>query len=162
MTFTTSSRFAPMIVAALLATVLPALAEEPIVKIAPTPMPAAGPTVAAAQEFCGDATGKAEELIERYSTKPGLKQVFKSADYVAFSDDDKNSTVMYTFTTKGNAAYPAAVCRKPVQEGDNLVIKMWIVCDGAAAACSKLKNDFNVLTAQMQADVNQKIAAQKK
>jgi hypothetical protein len=69
-----------------------------IVKIAPTPMPAAGPTVAAAQEFCGDATGKAEELIERYSTKPGLKQVFKSADYVAFSDDEKNSSVMYTFT----------------------------------------------------------------
>ncbi len=78
-------------------------------------------------------------MIQRYSTKPGLKQVYKSDQYVAFSDDDKNSSVMYTFTAKGNPAYPAAVCRKPVQKGDNLVITMSIVCDGKADACAKLR-----------------------
>jgi hypothetical protein len=148
--------------AALLVVSSAAMADDAIVKIAPTPMPAAGPTVAAAGEFCGEPTGKAEELIQRYSTKPGLKQVYKSDQYVAFSDDDKNSSVMYTFTVKGHPAFPAAVCRKPVQEGNNLVIKMSVVCDGEAEACSKLRNDFNVMTAKMQAQVDNEIAAKKK
>jgi hypothetical protein len=158
----TSLCIAASIFAALVAVAGTANAGEPIVKVAPTPMPSAGPTVEAAQEFCGDPTGKAEELIQRYSTKPGLKQVYKSDQYVAFSDDDKNSTVMYTFTAKGHPAYPAAVCRKPVQKGDNLVITMSVVCDGKADACDKLRNDFNVMTAKMQAEVNEKIAEQKK
>jgi hypothetical protein len=147
---------------AVLAFALPALAEEPIVKLAPTPMPSAGPTVKAVQEFCGDPTASAAELIERYSSKPGLKQVYKSDQYVAYSDDEKNASVMYTFTAKGHPAYPAAVCRKPVQQGDNLVITMSVVCDGDKEACAKLQNDFNVMTAKMQAEVDQKIAAGKK
>jgi hypothetical protein len=162
MTCTTSLRFAAPIFAVFLAMAVPAMADDPIVKVAPTPMPAAGPTVANAEQFCGDPAGKAEELIQRYSTKPGLKQVYKSADYVAFSDDEKNASVMYTFTAKGHPAYPAAVCRKPVREGGNLIIKMSVVCDGAAEACGKLRNDFNVMTAKMQAEVDQQIAAQKK
>jgi len=142
----------------------PVSAEDSVVKLAPTPtpMPNAGPTVAAAHAFCGDPSGKAEELIQRYSTKPGLKQVYKSDQYVAYSDDDKNSTVMYTFTAKGHPAYPAAVCRKPVQKGDSLVITMSVVCDGKKDECAKLQNDFNVMTAKMQAEVNQQIADQKK
>lgn len=162
MTRTSSLCFAAPIAAALLGFALPALADDPIVKLAPTPTPAAGPTVNAATQFCGDPTGKADELIQRYSTKPGLLQVYTSADYIAFSDDAKKSTVMYTFTTKSNPAYPAAVCRWQVKEGDNLLIKMTVVCDGKADACDKLKNDFNVMNAKMQAEVDQQIAAQKK
>lgn len=139
-----------------------ALAADDIVKPAPTPMPSAGPTIAAATEFCGDAPGKAEELIKRYSTDSKLKQVFKSADYVAYGDDEKNATVMYSFTSSAHPAYPAAVCRRIVKEGDNLVIKMMVVCDGGAEACAKLRNDFNVMNAKMQVEVNQKIAADKK
>jgi hypothetical protein len=157
MAFTRSLSFAAFLFA-----VSPALATDAIVKLPVTPMPSAGPTTAAAQEFCGDPTGKAEDLIARYSTKSGLHQVYTSDQYVAFSDDPKNSTVMYTFTTKRNPAHPAAVCRKPVQEGQNLTIKMAVVCDGEKDACAKLQNDFNVLTAKMQAEVDQKIAAQKK
>ncbi|PPC86649.1 MAG: hypothetical protein CTY31_13310 [Hyphomicrobium sp.] len=139
-----------------------ALAADDIVKPAPTPMPSAGPTIAAATEFCGDAPGKAEELIKRYSTDSKLKQVFKSVDYVAYGDDEKNATVMYSFTASGHPAYPAAVCRRVVKEGDNLVIKMMVVCDGAEEPCAKLRNDFNVMNAKMQVEVNQKIAADKK
>ncbi len=145
-----------------LASASPSFADDAIVKIAPTPMPAAGPTVAAAQQFCGEATGTAEELIQRYSTNPALKQVYKSDQYVAYSDSETASTVMYTFTVKGHPAFPAAVCRRPVQEGDNLVIKMSVVCDGAADACTKLKNDFNVMTAKMQAQADSELAAKKK
>lgn len=154
--------FVVPLAASLLTLTLPALADDPVIKLAPTPMPKAGPTVTAAEGFCGDPTGKAQELIDRYSAKPGLKQVYKSEQYVAYSDDEKNSTVMYTFTVKGHPAYPAAVCRKPIQQGDSLVITMSVVCDGEKEACTTLKNDFNVMTAKMQAEVDQKIAAEKK
>ena len=124
--------------------------------------PAAGPTKAAAEAFCGDPTAKADELFTRYSTAKGLKEVYKSDQYVAYSDDDKSSTLSYTFTIKGHAAHPAAVCRKIVIEGDALTVKMVVVCDGNADACTTLKNDFNVLNAKMQAEVDQQIAGAKK
>ncbi len=145
-----------------LATATGAFAVDDIIKPEPTPMPAAGPTVTAAQQFCGDPTGKVDELLERYSTQKGLKEVYKSVDYIAYSDDAKNSTVMYTFTTKGHPAHPSAVCRKLTKEGESAVIKMEVVCEGKDEPCTKLKNDFNVMLAKMQVEVNQQIEAQKK
>lgn len=155
-------RMGSLAVAALFIAAAPALADDSIVKLPATPAPAAGPTMTAAQEFCGEASGKAEDLISRYTSKSGLQKVYESDQYMAYSDDPKNATVMYTFTTKKNPAYPAAVCRKVERKGDNLVIAMKVVCDGNSEACAKLQNDFNVMNAQMQAQVDQQIAAQKK
>lgn len=149
------------VVAALFVT-SPVLAEDSIVKLPATPAPSAGPTMTAAQEFCGDASGKAEDLIARYTTKAGLQKVYESDKYIAFSDDPKNSTVMYTFTTKKNPAHPAAVCRKIERQGDTLTIAMKVVCDGEQVACASLRNDFNVMNAQMQAQVDQQISGAKK
>jgi hypothetical protein len=118
--------------------------------------------MAAAQEFCGEASGKAEDLIARYSSKAGLQKVYDTDQYLAYSDDPKNATVMYTITTKKNPAYPAIVCRKVQRQGDNLVMAMKVVCDGDKTACAKLQNDFNVINAEMQAQVDQQIAGQKK
>ena len=134
-------------------------AVKEILKPAATPMPAAGPTVTAAQQFCGDPSGKADELITRYSTQKGLKEIYKSVDYVAYGDDDKNPTQVYTFTTKGHAAHPAVVCRRQVKDGDNLIMKMEVVCEGGKEACDKLRNDFVTMNAQMQAEVDSKIKA---
>lgn len=159
---TTFVRRAAPLVATLFLLPMVAHSEDSVIKPAATPVPKAGPTLAAAEEFCGEPTGNAEELIQRYSSKAGLKQVYKSNDYIAFADDEKNPTQMYTFTNKGHAAHPAAVCRKPMKDGDKLVIKMAVICDGEAEACSKLKNDFNVMTAKMQADVDNQIAEKKK
>ncbi|MBX9684871.1 MAG: hypothetical protein K2X41_13895 [Hyphomicrobium sp.] len=139
-----------------------ALAVENVVSPPATPAPAAGPTIAAAQQFCGDAPDKAEALITRYSTDAKLKQVYKSVDYVAYGDDDKNATKMYTFTISGHPAHPAAVCRTLVKEGESLVVKMHVVCDGEQEACTRLRNDFNVMTAKMQVEVDQRIAGEKK
>ena len=134
-----------------------AFAADDIVKPAATPTPSAGPTVAAAQQFCGDPAAKADELITRYSTAKGLLETYKSIDYVAYSDDKTAPTVVYTFTTKGHPAYPAAVCRKQSKEGDAIVLRMEIVCDGEKEACDKLRNDFNVMNAKMQVEVDTKI-----
>ncbi len=139
-----------------------ALATEDFVKPAATPAPTAGPTLSAANEFCGEPSGKAEDLIARYSTQKNLKETYKSVDYVAYSDDEKNPTLVYTMTTKGHPAHPAVVCRKQDKDGDNIVLKMVVVCDGGKDACDKLRNDFNVMNAKMQAEVDQQIAAGKK
>ncbi|WP_024275635.1 hypothetical protein [Hyphomicrobium sp. 802] len=155
-------RMGSLAFAALLIAATSALADDSIVKLPATPAPSAGPTMMAAQEFCGEASGKAEDLISRYTSKAGLQKVYESDQYLAYSDDPKNATVMYTFTTKKNPAYPAAVCRKIEHKGDNLVIAMKVVCDGNGEACAKLQNDFNVMNAQMQAQVDQQIAGQKK
>lgn len=69
---------------------------------------------------------------------------------------------MYTFTTPGHPAHPAAVCRKPMKDGDKLIIKMVVVCDGEKDACAKLRNDFNVMTAKMQVEADQMMARDKK
>ncbi len=152
-----ASRVAAVAIASTIALAIPALAVDDLIKPAPTPTPSAGPTVAAATQFCGDPSAKADELIARYSTAKGLKETYKSVDYVAFSDDEKLPSVVYTFTTKGHPAHPAAVCRKQIKEGANLVLKMQVVCDGAKEPCEKLRNDFNVMNAKMQAEVDNKI-----
>ena len=158
---TNTVRAAALIVFA--ATAPAALAADAAAPATPAaPVAAAGPTIAAAEAFCGDPSGKANELFARYSTAKGLKAVYKSDQFVAYSDDDKTSTVTYTFTVKAHAAHPAAVCRKLVKDGDALIVKMVVVCDGEAGACSNLNNDFNVLNAKMQAEVDQQIAGAKK
>ena len=137
---------------------VPAFAAEEAAK----PAAPAGPTVAAAEAFCGEPSGKAADLAARYSTAKDLKEIYKSNQYLAYSDDDKNPTRVYTFTAKGHPAHPAAVCRKIVKEGEAAVVKMVVVCDGDEAACANLRNDFNVMTAKMQVEVDQRMAADKK
>lgn len=134
-----------------------AFAAEDIVKPEATPPPAAGPTMAAAEAFCGDPTGKADELAKLYMAKAGLKQVDKSAEFLTYADDEKNPTVMYNFTTDKSPAHPSAVCRKFVKEGDQVGLKYNVVCGAAENACAKLTNDFNVLIARMQATVDGQI-----
>jgi hypothetical protein len=153
----TATRAAVLALASSVLFALPVLAAEDIIKPAATPMPSAGPTVAAAQKFCGDTIAKADELIARYSTAKHLKETYKSVDYVAYADDEKAPTVVYTFTVKGHPAHPAAVCRKQSQEGENIVLRMEIVCDGEKESCDKLRNDFNVMNAKMQAAVDTQI-----
>lgn len=145
------------VAAACIALVAPANAADDLVKPAATPAPAAGPTVAAATQFCGDTVAKADELFTRYSTDKKLTETYRSADYVAFSDSKEAPTVMYTFTNQGHPAHPAAVCRKQSKEGDNIVMRMEIVCDGKKDDCDKLRNDFNVMNAKMQVEVDNKI-----
>lgn len=147
--------FAAMVV--VLGAMSPAKAEETLVAPAPTPAPSAGPTINAAHGFCGEPAASAKDLIARYSTASNLKEVYKSKQYVAYSDNDKDPSLMYTFTLEGQPAHPAAVCRRVVKDGEQVTIKMDVVCDGEAESCTKLENDFNVMTARMQAEVDAKI-----
>lgn len=134
-------------------------AEEPVVKHAETPAPNAGPTKAAAEGFCGDPSGSADDLMKRYAESGSLKQVDKSEQYLTYSDDPKNATVMYNFSTDKNPAHPIAVCRKLVKEGEQMTLKYNVVCGGAADACAKATSDFNTLIARMQVEVDNQVKA---
>ena len=134
-----------------------AFAGDDLLSQSPSSTAKAGPTRAAAQQFCGEPADRAEILIARYAQAPNLKKVYESPDYIAYADDEKSPTVMYTLTTNKHPAYPAAVCRKTVKDGDNLVMKMEIVCDGKEEACGTLSKDFTAMNAVMQSQVDSKI-----
>lgn len=136
-------------------------AEEPIVKHEPTPAPSSGPTLAAAEGFCGEPTAKADELAKRYMGQEGLQKIDDgSKQYLTYTDDPKNASVMYNFSTEDNPAHPVAVCRKLVREGEQITLKYNVVCGGSEDACAKATSDFNVLIARMQAQVNQQVGGQ--
>lgn len=143
------------VAAALVSTAV--FAADEMVKPEATPPPSAGPTIAKAEAFCGDPTGKADELAKLYMGKAELKKVDTSAEFLTYADDEKNPTVMYNFTTDKNPAHPSAVCRKFVKEGDQVGLKYNVVCGAEQAACAKLANDFNVMIARMQAAIEGKI-----
>jgi len=142
--------------------VLTATAEENLVKPAATPAPAAGPTKGNAEGFCGDPLATAAELRQRYTTKAGLTEIDKSNEFVTYSDDPKNPSAMYNFTIETSPAHPSAVCRKLVKEGDQTVLKFQVVCEANEAACAKLNNDFNVLIARMQTEIDSRIKSGQK
>lgn len=106
-------------------------------------------TAAAQQpkQLCGTASGTVAELVERVTKTEALPEVFRGGDY--FAHEDKARETVWSFTTAKQPAHPAAVCRRPVRQGDDLVLDMGIVCEGGADACDKLTKDFEYLNYQM-------------
>ena len=51
---------------------------------------------------------------------------------------------------------------KLVKEGDQTVLKFQVVCEANEAACAKLNNDFNVLIARMQTEIDSRIKSGQK
>lgn len=103
-------------------------------------------------DFCGRATAAPDVLQAEISKAPGVKEIFRGAEYIAYQDEATQA--VYTFTTAAQgAAHPAAVCRKPVRDGDNLTLQMLIVCKGAGEDCQRLESDFKLLNAKMEAAI---------
>lgn len=114
---------------------------------------------AGATAFCGGETAAPEALLQRIKSLPGIKEIHRDREFVAYQEP--GSQAVYTFTEPGHAAHPAAVCRKPMQKGDQLEIDMAIVCKGPDAKCAALELDFKLLNAKMQADINNQIQSRK-
>lgn len=109
--------------------------------------------------FCGSGTGAPDALLQQVKGMAGVKEIHRDREFVAYQDPASQS--VFTFTDAAHAAHPAAVCRKPVQKGDQLEIEMAIVCKGPDAKCAALEQDFKLLNAKMQADINNQIQARK-
>jgi hypothetical protein len=109
-------------------------------------------------DFCGRPAADALALRETISKAEGIKEIFRSAEYVAY--EEAATQAVFTFTEPGQVqAHPTAVCRKPVKEGDNLLLQMRIVCGGTPVGCQTLESDFKLLNARMEAEIRNKAAA---
>ncbi len=105
-----------------------------------------------ATAFCGRATGDPAAILADVSKAAGIKEIHRGPEYIAYQDEATQA--VFTFTQEGaGPAHPAAVCRKPVKDGENLTLQMVIVCKGDGAACQRLESDFKQLNAQMEAAI---------
>lgn len=103
-------------------------------------------------EFCGRPTGEPAALEAEISKAAGVKEIFRGPEYAAYQDAATDA--VFTFTQPGQGgAHPAAVCRKPVKEGDSLTLQMVIICKGGSDDCQRLESDFKLLNAKMEAAI---------
>lgn len=110
------------------------------------------PAFAAPADFCGRPSGEPAALEAEISKSPGVKEIFRGPEFVAYQDEA--SQAVYTFTQAAQGgAHPAAVCRKPVRDGDNLTLQMVIICQGGSDECQRLESDFKLLNAKMEAAI---------
>ena len=106
--------------------------------------------------FCGRPTGEPAALQEAVSKDPAVKEVYRGAEYIAYQDATE---AVFTFSqTAQGPAHPAAICRKPVRDGDNMLLQMVIVCKGESDACQRLESDFKLLNAEMEASIRNEAA----
>lgn len=113
---------------------------------------ASGTALAAGTEFCGRASGEPAALQAEISKTDGIKEIFRSAEYLAYQD--AASQAVFTFSLEAvGPAHPAAVCRKPVRTGEFMTLQMVVVCKGAVEACQRLESDFKLLNAKMEAAI---------
>lgn len=105
------------------------------------------------KQLCGTEHGSVAALTERVVKGEKHPEVFRGPDYLAY--EDKQRETMWSFTTEKQPAHPAAVCRRPVRQGDELVLDMGIVCEGPKDACDKLTKDFEYLNYQMLLQMRQ-------
>jgi hypothetical protein len=109
-------------------------------------------SAAPAADFCGRESNTPATMEVEISKAAGIREIFRGPEYVAYQDEA--SQAVYTFTQAAQgAAHPAAVCRKPVRDGDNLTLQMVVVCQGASDDCQRLESDFKLLNAKMDAAI---------
>ena len=116
-----------------------------------------GAARAADDGFCGRPTGEPAALQDAISKDPGIKEIHRSTEYVAYQETAGETVYTFSLAAQG-PAHPAAICRKPVKDGDNIVLQMVIVCKGEGDACQRLDSDFRLLNAQMEAAVRNEAA----
>lgn len=106
----------------------------------------------AAGEFCGRDSGEPAALEAAISKSAGVKEIYRGPDYVAYQDAATEAVFTFSLPAQG-PAHPAAVCRKPMKEGDSLTLQMVILCKGETEHCQRLESDFKLLNAKMEAAI---------
>ena len=70
--------------------------------------------------------------------------------------EDGQALTMWSFTPPSDAAHPAVVQRKVVQEGDDIFVDTNILCEGPKPACDQLTARFNDLNNKVRDRLNEK------
>jgi hypothetical protein len=67
--------------------------------------------------------------------------------------EDQSTLSVWSFTPSGHPAFPAAVHRQVIQEGNNLFVKMNVLCEAPKAACDTMVAEFQKLNGQVRDDL---------
>ena len=106
--------------------------------------------VAAAQSAVGETTPEyptATAALEALRGKSGVKISVQSGWTVI---EDKSTLSLWSFTPPGHAAYLSAIHRKVVQEGNNIFLKMDVLCAATKPVCEALVADFEKLNGKVR------------
>ncbi|MGJ5208075.1 hypothetical protein [Bradyrhizobium sp. HKCCYLR20261] len=71
--------------------------------------------------------------------KPGVTRSTRSG-WTIF--EDLESGAVWSFSPEGHTAYPTAIRRRIVQEGDDIFIEMDIRCEAVKPACDSVAAEF--------------------
>jgi hypothetical protein len=105
-------------------------------------------SVAAAPDTASYPTAAA--ALESLRAKPGVKTSVQSGWTVI---EDGATPSLWSFPPKGHPAYPAAIQRRVVQEGSEVVIRMNVLCEASKAACDALVADFEGLNGRVRKEM---------
>ncbi|MCP3403643.1 hypothetical protein [Bradyrhizobium sp. CCGB20] len=92
----------------------------------------------------------AAAALESLRAKPGLKTSIRSGWTVI---EDEATLSLWSFPPAGHPAYPAAIQRRAVQEGNDVVIRMNVLCEASKAACDALVADFEMLNGRVRKEM---------
>jgi hypothetical protein len=108
--------------------------------------------VAAAQSAVGEAPEypTATAALNALRGKSGVNISMQSGWTVI---EDKSTLSLWSFTPPGHAAYLSAIHRKVVQEGNNIFLKMDVLCAATKPVCEALVADFEKLNGKVRDDL---------
>jgi hypothetical protein len=92
----------------------------------------------------------AASALEAMRAKSGVKISVQSGWTVI---EDRSTMSLWSFTPSGHPAHPAAIHRKVIQEGNNIFVKMDVLCEPPKPACDKVVTDFQGLNQQIRKDI---------
>ncbi|MCA6112116.1 hypothetical protein [Bradyrhizobium cenepequi] len=69
--------------------------------------------------------------------------------------EDASTLSLWSFVPDGHPAYPAAIHRKVIKEGDNIAIQMNVLCEAPKPACDALVAEFTKLNGKVREDLKQ-------
>ncbi|WFU40893.1 hypothetical protein QA640_43270 [Bradyrhizobium sp. CB82] len=84
--------------------------------------------------------------------KSGVKTSVQSGWTVI---EDAATLSLWSFPPAGHPAYPAAIQRRVMQEGSNVVIKMNVLCEASKPACDALVLEFEKLNGNVRRQMQQ-------
>lgn len=103
--------------------------------------------LAASEKSIGyDSVGEAYEALRK---DPGTEVTVQKGWPLA-SQIVNGNRVLWTFTPKDHAAFPAAIRREIAEKDGALVIEMTTLCEAAKADCDRLIEDFESLNKKVK------------
>ena len=113
--------------------------------------------IASAQNLTGQAAAVSEfptaaAALEALRAKSGVK-ISTEAGWTVI--EDQSTLSVWSFTPPGHPAFPAAIQRQVVQDGNNMRVKMNVLCEAPKSACDAVAAEFQKLNGDVRDELKQ-------